>query len=626
MVNTPIYKEKRMKLQDVKHEGLKKWVNEVAQLTKPEAIVVADGSREQYNQIVEEMIASGLATRLNPDKKPGGIAFFSDPSDVARVENRTYIASETKEAAGPTNNWIDPKELKKTMTALYDGSMRGRTLYVIPFSMGPVGSDIAKIGVEITDSPYVVANMMIMTRVGTKVLDILGTDGVFVPCLHSVGKPLAEGESDHGKWPCAPLDQKYISHFPETREIWSYGSGYGGNALLGKKCLALRIASVLARDEGWMAEHMLILKITNPEGVSKYIAAAFPSACGKTNLAMLVPTIKDWKVETIGDDIAWMKFKEDGRLYAINPEAGFFGVAPGTSLDSNPNAMHSLEKNSIFTNCAITEDKDVWWEGIGYDAPGKLIDWKENEWVQEKGNKQQPPAAHPNARFTAPAGQCPSIAPEWEDPAGVPIDAFLFGGRRPKTVPLVYQARDWNHGVFLGSIVGSEITAAALDLAVGTIRRDPFAMLPFCGYHMGDYFQHWINIGKTHDQSKLPKIFSVNWFRKTDDGKWLWPGFGENSRVLKWIFESCAGTAKSVETPIGIMPTIDAIDRPEGVSAADMEELLCVDREGWHKEVKDIRENHYPKFGDKLPQELADMLDIMDEKLNDGADCPKCDC
>jgi len=615
-----------MKLQDVKHEGLKKWVNEVAQLTKPEAIVVADGSRKQYNQIVEEMIASGLATRLNPDKKPGGIAFFSDPSDVARVENRTYIASETKEAAGPTNNWIDPKELKKTMTALYDGSMRGRTLYVIPFSMGPVGSDIAKIGVEITDSPYVVANMMIMTRVGTKVLDILGTDGVFVPCLHSVGKPLAEGESDHGKWPCAPLDQKYISHFPETREIWSYGSGYGGNALLGKKCLALRIASVLARDEGWMAEHMLILKITNPEGVSKYIAAAFPSACGKTNLAMLVPTIKDWKVETIGDDIAWMKFKEDGRLYAINPEAGFFGVAPGTSLDSNPNAMHSLEKNSIFTNCAITEDKDVWWEGIGYDAPGKLIDWKENEWVQEKGNKQQPPAAHPNARFTAPAGQCPSIAPEWEDPAGVPIDAFLFGGRRPKTVPLVYQARDWNHGVFLGSIVGSEITAAALDLAVGTIRRDPFAMLPFCGYHMGDYFQHWINIGKTHDQSKLPKIFSVNWFRKTDDGKWLWPGFGENSRVLKWIFESCAGTAKSVETPIGIMPTIDAIDRPEGVSAADMEELLCVDREGWHKEVKDIRENHYPKFGDKLPQELADMLDIMDEKLNDGADCPKCDC
>ena len=610
------YKEKQMKLQEVKHAGLKKWVEEVAQLTKPEAIVVADGSQEQYNQLVEEMIASGLATKLNSEKKPGGIAFFSDPSDVARVENRTYIASETQEAAGPTNNWIDPTELKKTMTALYDGCMRGRTLYVIPFSMGPVGSDIAKIGVEITDSPYVVANMMIMTRVGTRVLDILGSDGLFVPCLHSVGKPLAEGESDHGKWPCAPLEEKYISHFPETREIWSYGSGYGGNALLGKKCLALRIASVIARDEGWMAEHMLILKITNPEGVAKYIAAAFPSACGKTNLAMLVPTIKDWKVETIGDDIAWMKFKKDGRLYAINPEAGFFGVAPGTSMDSNPNAMHSLQKNSIFTNCAITADQDVWWEGIDYDAPGKLIDWKENEWVQDKGNKEQPPAAHPNARFTAPAGQCPSIAPEWEDPEGVPIDAFLFGGRRPQTIPLVYQARDWNHGVFLGSIVGSEVTAAALDLAVGTIRRDPFAMLPFCGYNMADYFQHWINIGKTHEPSKLPKIFSVNWFRKTEDGKWLWPGFGENSRVLKWIFEACAGTAKSIETPIGIMPTSDAIDRPAGVSIADMEELLCVDRAGWLKEVNDIRENHYPKFGAKLPAELAEMLTVMENNLN----------
>ena len=604
-----------MKMEDVVHSGLQQWVKEVAQLTKPDAIVLADGSQQQYDQLVSEMVASGMAIELNPEKKPGGVAFFSEPSDVARVENRTYIASEKEEEAGPTNNWIDPNELKTIMTDLYDGSMKGRTMYVIPFSMGPVGSDIAKIGVEITDSPYVVINMMIMTRVGTRVLDVLGDDGYFVPCLHSVGKPLEEGESDNGQWPCAPLDKKYISHFPETREIWSYGSGYGGNALLGKKCLALRIASVIARDEGWMAEHMLILKITNPEGESKYIAAAFPSACGKTNLAMLVPTIKDWKVETIGDDIAWMKFGEDGRLYAINPEAGFFGVAPGTSLDSNPNAMHSLEKNTIFTNCAITEDNDVWWEGIGYDAPGKLTDWKRNEWVQDKGNKEQAPAAHPNARFTAPASQCPSIAPEWEDPKGVPIDAILFGGRRPSTVPLVHQARDWNHGVFLGSIVGSEVTAAALDLKVGTIRRDPFAMLPFCGYHMGDYMQHWINIGKTHDKEKLPKIFYVNWFRKTEDGKWLWPGFGENSRVLKWIFEATSNTAKSRETAIGIMPEFDAIDRPEGVSEEDMKELLSVDTEGWLKEVADIRENHYPLFGDKLPKELLGMLDIMEENL-----------
>lgn len=604
-----------MKMEDVVHSGLQQWVKEVAQLTKPDAIVLADGSQQQYDQLVSEMVASGMAIELNPEKKPGGVAFFSEPSDVARVENRTYIASEKEEEAGPTNNWIDPNELKTIMTDLYDGSMKGRTMYVIPFSMGPVGSDIAKIGVEITDSPYVVINMMIMTRVGTRVLDVLNDDGYFVPCLHSVGKPLEEGESDNGQWPCAPLDKKYISHFPETREIWSYGSGYGGNALLGKKCLALRIASVIARDEGWMAEHMLILKITNPEGESKYIAAAFPSACGKTNLAMLVPTIKDWKVETIGDDIAWMKFGEDGRLYAINPEAGFFGVAPGTSLDSNPNAMHSLETNTIFTNCAITEDNDVWWEGIGYDAPGKLTDWKRNEWVQDKGNKEQAPAAHPNARFTAPASQCPSIAPEWEDPKGVPIDAILFGGRRPSTVPLVHQARDWNHGVFLGSIVGSEVTAAALDLKVGTIRRDPFAMLPFCGYHMGDYMQHWINIGNTHDKEKLPKIFYVNWFRKTEDGKWLWPGFGENSRVLKWIFEATSNTAKSRETAIGIMPEFDAIDRPEGVSEEDMKELLSVDTEGWLKEVADIRENHYPLFGDKLPKELLGMLDIMEENL-----------
>ncbi len=604
-----------MKVHEIKHENLVKWIDEVVALTKPENVVVADGSKEQYDSLVKEMIDSGLALKLNEEKKPGGIAFFSDPSDVARVENRTYIASLTKEGAGPTNNWIDPTELKQTMKSLYDGCMKGRTLYVIPFSMGPVGSNIAKIGVELTDSAYVVVNMMIMTRVGVKVLDVLGTDGEYVQCLHSVGKPLAEGESDHGKWPCAPLDKKYISHFPETRQIWSYGSGYGGNALLGKKCLALRIASAIARDEGWLAEHMLILKITSPEGKSKYIAAAFPSACGKTNLAMLVPTIKDWKVETIGDDIAWMKFGADGKLYAINPEAGFFGVAPGTSMDSNPNAMHSLKENSIFTNCAVTEDNDLWWEGIGYDAPGELIDWKGNKWTQDKSNKDQSPASHPNARFTAPASQCPSIASEWEDPNGVPIDAILFGGRRPHTVPLVHQARDWNHGVFLGSIVGSEITAAALDLKAGTVRRDPFAMLPFCGYNMGEYFQHWINIGATHGEDNLPKIFYVNWFRKTESGKWLWPGFGENSRVLAWIFEACDGTAKTQETPIGLMPTIDAIDRPEGVTDEDMAELLKVDVKGWLDEVSDIRANHYPKFGDKLPVELAHMLDVMENNL-----------
>ncbi len=604
-----------MRYHEIKHENLRKWIDEVVALTKPEDVVIADGSKAQYDSLVSEMIESGLAIKLHEEKKPGGIAFFSDPSDVARVENRTYIASATKEAAGPTNNWIDPTELKETMTGLYDGCMKGRTLYVIPFSMGPVGSTIAKIGVEITDSAYVVTNMMIMTRVGLSVLDVLGSEGEYVQCLHSVGKPLLEGESDNGKWPCAPLDKKFISHFPETRQIWSYGSGYGGNALLGKKCLALRIASVIARDEGWLAEHMLILKITSPNGKKKYVAAAFPSACGKTNLAMLVPTIKDWKVETIGDDIAWMKFGTDGKLYAINPEAGFFGVAPGTSMDSNPNAMHSLKENSIFTNCAVTKDNDVWWEGIGYDAPSVLTDWKENTWTQDKGNKEQAPASHPNARFTAPASQCPSIASEWEDPNGVPIDAILFGGRRPHTVPLVHQARDWNHGVFLGSIVGSEITAAALDLKAGTIRRDPFAMLPFCGYHMGEYFQHWINIGKTHGHDNLPKIFYVNWFRKTDSGKWLWPGFGENSRVLKWVFEACDGTAKSVDTPIGIMPTLDAIDRPDGVSDSDMAELLKVDVQGWLDEVSDIRANHYPKFGDKLPSELDHMLDVMEKNL-----------
>jgi phosphoenolpyruvate carboxykinase (GTP) len=605
-----------MKVSELKHSGLKSWVEEAIALMTPDSAEVCDGSKAEYDRMIELTVESGLATPLNPNILPGSVLFRSDPSDVARVENRTYIASDNKEDAGPTNNWIDPAELKKNMTELYKGSMKGRTMYVIPFSMGPVGSDIAKIGVEITDSPYVVANMHIMTRVGAKVLDVLGTDGYYVPCFHSVGKPLSPGEKDNGEWPCAPLDKKYISHFPETREIWSYGSGYGGNALLGKKCLALRIASVLARDEGWLAEHMLILKITNPEGEVKYITGAFPSACGKTNLAMLIPTVPGWKVETVGDDIAWMKFGKDGRLYAINPEAGFFGVAPGTSLDSNPNAMKSISRNTIYTNVALTEDKNVWWEGIGYDAPGKLIDWNGNPWVQDKNNKDQKPAAHPNARFTCPASQCPAIAKEWEDPAGVPISAFLFGGRRPKTVPLVNQAKSWIHGVFMGSIVGSEVTAAALDVKAGTIRRDPFAMLPFCGYHMGDYFRHWIGIGQKGDPDKLPKIFFVNWFRKTASGKWLWPGYGENSRVLAWIFDRCSGKAPAVDTPIGFLPTEGAITPPSGVSAEDMKELLSVDIEGWKNEIADVRQNHYPKFGSKLPQELYAELTAIEKRLN----------
>ncbi|MDR3335233.1 MAG: phosphoenolpyruvate carboxykinase (GTP) [Treponema sp.] len=605
-----------MKVQELKHPALKKWVEEAVALMTPESVEVCDGSQAEYDRMIQITIDEGLATPLNPQKLPDCVLFRSDPSDVARVENRTYIASKHKDDAGPTNNWIDPSELKTTMSALYKGSMKGRTMYVIPFSMGPVGSDIAKIGVEITDSPYVVANMHIMTRVGTTVLDVLGSNGPYVPCFHSVGKPLGPGEKDNGQWPCAPLDKKYISHFPETREIWSYGSGYGGNALLGKKCLALRIASVLARDEGWLAEHMLILKITNPQGEKKYITGAFPSACGKTNLAMLVPTLPGWKVETVGDDIAWMKFGKDGRLYAINPEAGFFGVAPGTNRQSNLNAMETIKKNTIYTNVALTEDKDVWWEMIGYDAPGKLIDWNGNEWIQDKNNKDQKPAAHPNSRFTGPAKQCPAIASEWEDPNGVPISAFLFGGRRPKTIPLVNQAKSWIHGVFMGSIVGSEVTAAALDVKAGTIRRDPFAMLPFCGYHMGDYFKHWISIGQKGDPDKLPKIFFVNWFRKSPEGKFIWPGYGENSRVLAWIFDRCDGKGKSVDTPIGILPTPDAIQRPEGVSESDMAEILKVDIEGWKAEIADVRQNHYPKFGDKLPKELYSELEAIEQRLN----------
>ena len=595
------------------HAKLIEWVKGWEDLCQPKDVYWCNGTEDEYHAMLDLLEQAGLATKLNEDKLPNSYLFRSDPSDVARVENRTYIASESEEDAGPTNNWIDPNELKGIMKDLFKGCMTGRTLYVIPFSMGPIGSPIAKIGFEITDSPYVVANMHTMTRVGTEVLKVLGDEGEFIPCMHSIGKPLAEGEDDGGQWPCAPIEKKYISHFPETRQIWSFGSGYGGNALLGKKCLALRIASAQARDEGWLAEHMLILKLTSPEGEVKYVTGAFPSACGKTNLAMLTPTVPGWKVECIGDDIAWMKFGEDGRLYAINPEAGFFGVAPGTSMHSNPNAMIAASKDAIFTNVALTEDKNVWWEDIGYDAPGKLIDWKGNEWDAATA---EVPAAHPNARFTAKAKHCPVMAPEWEDPKGVPIDAFLFGGRRPNTIPLIHEAFDWEHGVFMGSIVGSEVTAAAIGLKAG-VRRDPMAMLPFCGYHMGDYFAHWLKLGAQADQSKLPKIFYVNWFRKTEEGKWLWPGFGENSRVLKYVFERCNGTADAQETPIGYMPTPDAIDLEglEGVTDADMAELLSLDKAGWLAELEMVKE-HYARFGDKLPQELTDQLAAIEQRLN----------
>jgi len=593
------------------NKKLQEWVKEMADMCQPDSIYWCDGSEGENQRLLDMMVASGAAIKLNEEKRPGCYLFRSDPSDVARVEDRTFIASKNKEDAGPTNNWVAPEELKSTMKELYMGCMKGRTMYVIPFSMGPIGSPISKIGVELTDSPYVVVNMRVMTRMGSAVLEALGAEDEFVPCLHSIGAPLAEGEEDVA-WPCAPIEKKYISHFPEERLIWSYGSGYGGNALLGKKCFALRIASAIARDEGWLAEHMLILKLTNPDGEVKYITGAFPSACGKTNLAMLVPTVPGWKVETIGDDIAWMKFGADGRLYAINPEAGFFGVAPGTSMDSNPNAMHSAEKNTIFTNVALTDDGDIWWEGIGTDEPSHLVDWQGNDWAPDS----EKPAAHPNARFTAPAGQCPAIASEWEDPAGVPISAILIGGRRPSTIPLVHESFDWKHGVFLGSIMGSEITAAAISNKIGQVRRDPFAMLPFFGYNVCDYLQHWFNVGEKSSEDKLPKIFYVNWFRKDKDGKWLWPGFGENSRVLKWIFERTSGLGKAVKAPIGFMPTEDALD-VEGldVSAADMQELLKVNKDEWLAEVESIKA-HYESFGDKLPVELKEQLKALEERLN----------